>query len=636
MKTSRYGAMTLQSINHCALVGVVLATAASVSGCSMGSGSGLFGGGDDLASIDDVRGPTERRLQTVAYEQDAGVIASRADDPALQDAKRLFDAGQYRDAEKAYDAVLDRYRPGGFKQAFGNPRRLTGKKTADERAIDKYGSPIEQECLFMIAECQFASKDFPKAEEGYQRLLRRYPSTRHLDTVTRRIYTISRHWLGFPPVEISGGPSYEQSGDIQQVVFTDVQQSIDPAVAPKQTGWLNFTDGSKPVFDTTGRALNTLKSIWLNDPTGPLADDALILTANHYYRSGDPVEAARYYELLREQYPDSPHLKNAYLLESHVKLTSYIGNEYDDKSLDQAADLKRASLQIFPDLSADQKQILTQELNQIEDAKIAREWSLVEFYRQKGRPESVRLYCNSIINEYPDSRYADLAREMLGLLAEEERNGGQSWWPFGRRTPRPASPTVNPVAVAPVDLKSRPSAPTQPAIQTAAAPQSAPSASPRTSPRNFSEIFDAQTKPAVAASSQQPSQPSGPSPFEFSPKSTAKKTGSIQQVSAAAPAGNPFAEFMDGATATTEARKPVVNTAAWATPAEPAPAPKSEPVPRSNPAPVPAPEAAAWPASASAQPAWATIEASGSETNRGDSVWQAAPPTAADFAPPTR
>lgn len=533
--------------------------------CVLASGCSMFGrgklAGDDLASIDDVRGPAERRLQQVAYETTAAV-ASRESDPALIAAKEIFTAGDYEKAEKAYKTILGRYRPDSVRRTFGSTKSLLGKKSADDRAIEAYGSPIEQECLFMIAECQFARRDFKQAEESYGRLLRRYPATRHLDTVSNRTYTIARHWLGFPPAKVAAGPSGSPD-DIQQVVFTDVQQSSDPAIAPESSAWLNLTDGTKPTFDTTGRALNALKSIWLNDPTGPLADDALILTANHYYRAGDPVEAARYYELLREQYPDSPHLKNAYLLESHVRLISYAGDRYDDTNLEESAKLKQASLQMFPDLESDQRQQLSKELSQIEDAMIAREWSLVELYRQKNRPAAIRLHCNAIINQYPDSRYADRARAMLQMLSEEERSGRRSFWPFGGREV-PALPAASGPKTAKLDLRPPRLSNSRPPVQTAqietpASPRAGVVMPEKPMPAVKPAAFE-ETPEWAKAPANVPSSKPGPSPV-------APAAPVVQASATVEPSGNPFAEIMQTSGTSTKAGESAVRTADWEIPA---------------------------------------------------------------------
>src|SRR5690606_36655428 len=116
----------------------------------------------------------------------------------------------------------------------------------------------------------------------YDRLMKEYPSTRYLDRSTRRLFTIARTWLHFPePVRAS---------DVQQVDFENPQASPPPP--PTSTADLphsvpivpNLWDRTRPVFDTQGRAIQALKSIWLNDPTGPLAADALMLAASHYLR----------------------------------------------------------------------------------------------------------------------------------------------------------------------------------------------------------------------------------------------------------------------------------------------------------------------------------------------------------------
>ena len=124
---------------------------------------------------------------------------------------------------------------------------------------------------------------------------------------------------------------------------------------------------------TAGRALQALQSIWLNDANGPLADDALMLTANYHLQTGDFVEAARVYQLLREQYPDSPHFKDAYLLDSHVRLASYEGPGYDGRALQESRNLRETAQRLFPDLSAEERERLDDELRRIEFSEVARE-----------------------------------------------------------------------------------------------------------------------------------------------------------------------------------------------------------------------------------------------------------------------
>lgn len=236
--------------------------------------------------------------------------------------------------------------------------RLFGTDT--ESPLDpqtSYGDPLEEDALFMLAECQFAQRRYPYAQDSYDDLLNRYPSTRHLDAVTRRLFRISQYWLGFSEDALAAA----EKSEIEMAEHVATLDETDTNTLPKRRPSAmavvpNVADRSRPVFDAEGRAIQALRSIWLHDAAGPLADDALMLSANHYLRKGDYIEAARYYRLVREQYPDSPHFKHAYILGSHVTLASYSGPEYDGATLEQAKDLKQTATRLFPDLSEEERQ----------------------------------------------------------------------------------------------------------------------------------------------------------------------------------------------------------------------------------------------------------------------------------------
>ena len=186
----------------------------------------------------------------------------------------------------------------------------------------------------MMGECQFATKRYAKAQDSYGKLLKKYPSPRNLDTVTKRLFTIAQNWLEFPQVV--------NSDEVQTVSLEDPKATPPPEPPHPRSKdpsrlvpiFPNVWDKTRPVFDTDGRALEALRAIWLNDPTGPLADDAIMLTASHHLRKGNYLEADRNYSILREQYPKSPHLENAFVLGSHVKLMSYQGPLYEGDSLE--------------------------------------------------------------------------------------------------------------------------------------------------------------------------------------------------------------------------------------------------------------------------------------------------------------
>lgn len=346
----------------------------------------------DLRSIDGIRGPLQRQLERSASLRGTydGSLAPLEGQQEFDQAKALFDSGDYEAAQKQFKRVAKRYKD----------------------------TPIEEEGLFYVAECEFARGRYAKAQDAYDTLLKKYPTPRQLDLMTRRLFDIARTWLEYP--------EFVETSEIQQVNLEN-PKATPPPEAPIERSWdpsrmipifPNMWDKSRPAFDTDGRALQALRTIWLNDPTGPIADDALMLAASHNLRKGSYLEADRLFEILRRDYPKSPHLENAFILGSHVKLMAYQGPNYDGNSLTQAAQLKESTLRLYPK-TEDRERILNQ-IRQIEEAKAEQEWANVIFWQKKNNPVSVATCCREVIRLYPNSSYASQARD---LLAEMQANG---------------------------------------------------------------------------------------------------------------------------------------------------------------------------------------------------------------------
>jgi len=348
----------------------------------------------EMAATDDVRGPLERFLESGSFRKEK---SPRFNTPpeALREfdkAESLLKLGEVAEAEDSFERVA--------------------KKYSD--------TPIREDALFLLGECQFRQKKFPAADDSYGRVVKEFPATRYLDTISQRKFEIARTWLGFPDIVTA---SEVQPVNFEKPSATPPPKSSKPGPSGPSYAvpiFPNVWDRSRPVFDTKGRALQALKSIWLNDPTGPLADDALMLTASHYLREGDYLEADRIYATLRQEYPKSRHLENAFVLGSHVKLMSYQGAPYDGTSLEEARKLTESTLRLYPN-HPDRERLLD-EVRRIEDAHAAREWEDIRFYQKKGLPKSVAVYCKELIRKYPHSSYATQAREVLARLSPADKS----------------------------------------------------------------------------------------------------------------------------------------------------------------------------------------------------------------------
>ena len=308
----------------------------------------------------------------------------------LELAKRQFDQGDYDDAARLYKQVVQEHE----------------------------GTSVGEEAQYQLAESWFALKRYPAAQDGYDQLFADYPSTRYVQTATARLYKIAQNWLDL------ADPAHRSK--IRTVSAVEVVFEEPDEVSPSADAWSlkhrilpNFRDRNRPVFDTQGRALKALKSIWLNDPTGPLAPDALFATATYYLRQKDYIESDRYFNILRDEYPDCPYIKDAFLLGSHVRLMSYQGPLYDETSLEGAEQLTAQTLKMFPD--SHERVQLRKDLQKIHLLKAQRVWHHVLHYEKKKHSDrAVALTCVQLINEYPNTQFADMARDRLATLDRNE------------------------------------------------------------------------------------------------------------------------------------------------------------------------------------------------------------------------
>ncbi|MCH2115580.1 MAG: outer membrane protein assembly factor BamD [Pirellulales bacterium] len=251
-------------------------------------------------------------------------------------------------------------------------------------------SVLEQDARFFLGECNFFADDYPAAIGAYEKLLEKYPNSPHLDKIVKRQFAIARYWEAHH------------------------QHRPHWPVTP------NLIDDTRPMFDTLGQALKIYENIRLNDPTGPMADDAIMATANSYFLRGRYNDADYQYKLIRSEYPRSEHQYEAHVLGLQCKLRKYQGPDYDGSPLEEAKKLaKQLRVHFAGELSAEERQrqadirgTLNRNLAE-RDMKIAKYYDDTEYYR------SAKFYYAKIAREFPDTPLAQQA------LARYREIGGE-------------------------------------------------------------------------------------------------------------------------------------------------------------------------------------------------------------------
>lgn len=299
----------------------------------------------------------------------------------------------YNDAKKATGLGPDEAKA---QTLLKEGEALFAKKEYDEAAskFKKAGgrwpdSPLEEDAMFMTAESFFFADSYAKAQSGYESLLKKYDNSRHLDTTVRRVFRIGRYWEGM----------YRK----------EMRWPVTP----------NVLDSTQPTFDTFGHALKSYELVRLNDPTGPLADDSLMATANAYFVKGRFEDAAFHYDMLRDEYPDSQHQAQAHVLAVQSKLQVYQGAHYDDTPLNEADEIANQALTQFRDQLGDEAPRMAEARNRIVAQLAEREWEMAQYYETKEYYGAARMYYNTILEKYPRTPHAQKAHERLEQIRGE-------------------------------------------------------------------------------------------------------------------------------------------------------------------------------------------------------------------------
>lgn len=319
---------------------------------------------------------------------------------------------QAKDRLTALDSLepLEGHEDLAAAQVFYDDKKYSEAEKAFKKVAKKYkDKPIEEDALFMLAESQFAQQRYAKAQDSYNKLMSSYESTRYLEKSSERLFTIARQWLGNPEEATQSEIRLATGGE-------------DPAAPPtpleKQKRSIplipNVWDHSRPIFDTDGRALEALKAVWLNHPTGPMADDAVMMSGVYHLRTGNYLEAERFFDMVRKHYPDSPHANDAYIFGSLVLQLSYQGPEYDGQGLEKARELTESMLNLYPD-SPDNAR-LEKSLARIQNEKAHKWWERVRYRIRRGELQAAEVNCATLMMDYPNTKYADMAKTKLSEL----------------------------------------------------------------------------------------------------------------------------------------------------------------------------------------------------------------------------
>jgi outer membrane protein assembly factor BamD (BamD/ComL family) len=291
-----------------------------------------------------------------------------APDPATEaefnTGKKLYDEGKLEEATKIFAAIA-------------------------KREVKKV-SPWGEKAQYYLAETYFKRQKFVDAESAYETLFAKYPGTVYRDALVSREYEIAQIWL-----------KHENPKE-------------------KPFPWLAHFDGRLPVIDTDSYAVKALEHVYLHDPLGPLADDAMLRKADHYQIAKDYESASLFYDQLIVEYPKSPYLRRAQLSSIDAKMKGYIGPEYDASGLDQAREMIRRTSAAFPE-DVEAAKDLSHTLDLITEQDAERNYQIARQYVRARKPTSAEFYYGMVMAKWPQSEWAKKSKVEIAALAKAPR-----------------------------------------------------------------------------------------------------------------------------------------------------------------------------------------------------------------------
>lgn len=233
------------------------------------------------------------------------------------------------------------------------------------------GSVIEEEALYLEGESYFFANRYVQSNRAFEKLVAKYPGTRFLDLAEQKRLAISQYWL-----------------------------ELDETASK-----ISFNDPQRPKTGMAGEARRILHRIRVDDPTGKYADDATMALGQAFLRDKNYYEASDAFQDIRNNYPNSRHQFSAHMLELQAHLEGYQGPSYDATPLKAADELLDRIVRRFPKESQDQLGYLEQQATKIRNQLAERDYSLGDYYAQRGQNRAAKLAYQRVAEDYSDTQF---------------------------------------------------------------------------------------------------------------------------------------------------------------------------------------------------------------------------------------
>lgn len=292
-------------------------------------------------------------------------------------------------APAAVEPVLDRAEQ---LLAQGDFRPARAMLVVWIKAHQERHTPLRDRALFLLGDAFFQSDDRLKAYYYYDELMDEYPESPLFQPALQKQYDIADAFLN----------GYKR-------VFL----------------WFK-------VLDTSDEAVEMMYRIRQRAPGSPLAERALLRTADYYFNDRDYDLSSDVYAIYIQDYPLSPQIPRVKLRKAFAALAQFRGVNFEATNIIDARLQLVAIQNEYPDL-AEENNVATV-IEQIDSAFAKKLIETAQYYEKVHEWHGAVFEYRFLTRAYPSSPEAFLARERLARLPAKWQDeppppGSGSYWP---------------------------------------------------------------------------------------------------------------------------------------------------------------------------------------------------------------
>ncbi len=266
----------------------------------------------------------------------------------------------------ASDPTLDR-----VEQFLDAGQWKPARLTILQWLTDNPGSPLRDRGLFLIARVYFEKDDRIRAFYHLDELHDAYPESRYFYPALELKYKIAEEYLSGHKDTFLG----------------------------------------MPIIDREGEAVEMMYRIQQTSPGSPLAEKALLRTADYYYADLQYDLAADAYAIYAKNYPRSPAVQKVLLRRAFSSLAQFRGIKFDPTPIIDARSQLADIAQQYPKLAEEEN--VNAVIEKIDSTFASKTYGLADFYRRTHEPNAAVYTYRLLIKAYPTSPEAAAAKKWL-------------------------------------------------------------------------------------------------------------------------------------------------------------------------------------------------------------------------------